>query len=120
MTDLRTAAWQAVEACEQRLPLVGQARIIGELNALRTALAEPVQDAELSAALGWPGGVSTPELDRARLLQMVATLISQRDDLLQALKKIRGFTVNGAVVYAAMVDINAVASRAIKAAEAKE
>lgn len=44
MTDLRTAAHQALEACEQRLPLKGQAAIIGELNNLRAALAEPVQE----------------------------------------------------------------------------
>ena len=42
MTEkLREAARQALEACEQRLPLVGQSKIIDELNALRAALAEP-------------------------------------------------------------------------------
>ena len=40
MTDLRTAAQQALEACEQRLPLKGQAAIIDELNNLRAALAQ--------------------------------------------------------------------------------
>ena len=30
------------------------------------------QDPELSAALGWPGGISDPVLDRKVLLQMVA------------------------------------------------
>ena len=75
MTDLRTAAQQALEACEQRLPLVGQAAIIDELNNLRAALAQPdPQDAELSAALGWPGGISEPVLDRKTLLQQVAAL----------------------------------------------
>ncbi len=47
MNDLRTAAQQALEACEQRLPLKGQAAIIDELNNLRAALAqqdEPVQE----------------------------------------------------------------------------
>ena len=31
------------------------------------------EDAELSAALGWPGGISDPILDRAALLRLVAT-----------------------------------------------
>ena len=44
MNDLRQAAQQALEACEQRLPLNGQAAIIDELNNLRAALAEPVQE----------------------------------------------------------------------------
>jgi len=44
MSDLRTAALRALEACEQRLPLQGQAAIIDELNNLRTALAEPQID----------------------------------------------------------------------------
>ena len=44
MTTLREAAQQALEACEQRLPLKGQAAIIDELNNLRAALAEPTQE----------------------------------------------------------------------------
>lgn len=41
---------------------------------------EPVQeDAALSAALGWPGGISDPVLDRTSLLQMVTTLSRQKD-----------------------------------------
>jgi len=32
------------------------------------------EDAELSAALGWPGGISEPLLDRAALLRMVGGL----------------------------------------------
>ena len=43
MTDLRQAAQQALEAAEKRLPLIGQASIINELNALREALAQPEQ-----------------------------------------------------------------------------
>lgn len=43
MTALREAAQRLLETCEERLPLMGQARIIDELNALRAALAEPVQ-----------------------------------------------------------------------------
>ena len=42
MNDLRIAAQQLLDACEQRLPLQGQAAIIDELNSLRAALAEPV------------------------------------------------------------------------------
>ena len=51
MNNLRTAAQQALEACEQRLPLKGQAAIIDELNALRAALAEP---ATLDEAMAGP------------------------------------------------------------------
>lgn len=36
------------------------------------------QDPELSAALGWPGGISDPVLDRTRLLQMVAALMQDK------------------------------------------
>jgi len=32
------------------------------------------EDAELSAALGWPGGISEPLLDRAALLRMISAL----------------------------------------------
>ena len=31
------------------------------------------EDAALSAALGWPGGISEPLLDRAALLRLVAS-----------------------------------------------
>lgn len=37
------------------------------------------QDPELSAALGWPGGISDPVLDRKTLLQMVAALMQDKD-----------------------------------------
>ena len=43
MSDLRTAAQQALEACEQRLPLNGQAAIIDELNNLRAALEQQAE-----------------------------------------------------------------------------
>ena len=36
------------------------------------------QDPELSAALGWPGGISNPVLDRKTLLQMVAALMQDK------------------------------------------
>lgn len=44
------------------------------------------QDPELSAALGWPGGISDPVLDRTRLLRM------PDDDLRAAAQEI-GFRV---------------------------
>jgi hypothetical protein len=47
ITINRAVVEQALEACEQRLPLKGQAAIIDELNNLRAALAqqaEPVQE----------------------------------------------------------------------------
>lgn len=39
-SDLIIAAQQLLEACEQRLPLAGQAKVIDELNNLRAALAQ--------------------------------------------------------------------------------
>lgn len=47
------------------------------------------QDPELSAALGWPGGISDPVLDRTLLLQMVAELRSASQQALEALEKYR-------------------------------
>lgn len=44
------------------------------------------QDPELSAALGWPGGISDPVLDRTRLLQMVAALRLASKQALEALE----------------------------------
>jgi len=44
------------------------------------------QDPELSAALGWPGGISDPVLDRTRLLQMVAALRLASQQALKALE----------------------------------
>lgn len=43
------------------------------------------QDPELSAAFGWPGGISDPVLDRKVLLQMVATLRLASKQALEAL-----------------------------------
>ena len=43
------------------------------------------QDPELSAALGWPGGISDPVLDRKVLLQMVAALRLTSKQALEAL-----------------------------------
>jgi hypothetical protein len=57
------------------------------------------QDPELSAALGWPGGISDPALDRTRLLQMVAALrLASR----QALEAICG---------AKLCEVNSMSSR---------
>ena len=44
------------------------------MGALRTALAEPEEDPELSAALGWAAGISEPALDRKALLRRVAEI----------------------------------------------
>lgn len=43
-------------------------------------------DPELSAALGWPGGISDPAPDRKVLLQMVATMRLASQQALEALK----------------------------------
>ena len=43
-------------------------------------------DPELSAALGWPGGISDPVLDRKTLLQMVAAMRLASQQALEALK----------------------------------
>ena len=44
-----------------------------------TALArQPEHDPALSAALGWPGGISDPVLDRKTLLQQVAALAQEQ------------------------------------------
>ena len=53
MSALREAAQQALEACEQRLPLVGQATIIDELNALRAALAQQAEPVEPVEPVAW-------------------------------------------------------------------
>ena len=44
------------------------------------------QDHELSAALGWPGGISDPVLDRTRLLQIVAAMRLASQQALEILK----------------------------------
>ena len=69
MTALRTAAQQALEALETVFMPFHPAVI-----ALRAALAEREEDPELSAALGWVGGISEPVLDRKVLLRRVAEL----------------------------------------------
>ena len=82
MTNLRTAAQQALEALEfvtldffMLNPISpGRESTIKAITALRAALAEPEEDPELSAALGWAAGISEPALDRKALLRRVAEL----------------------------------------------
>jgi hypothetical protein len=51
MTTLREAAQQVLEAAENRLPLIGQASIINELNALKAALEQP--EPEQAEPVAW-------------------------------------------------------------------
>jgi predicted RNA-binding Zn-ribbon protein involved in translation (DUF1610 family) len=54
-------------------------------RALESALAElALEDAALCTALGWPGGISDPVLDRTSLLRRVAALARQQGVELQA------------------------------------
>jgi hypothetical protein len=68
----------ALEAGWEPIPTVRMAFAGFDLErfaALVAALAQQEQaitPAELSAALGWPGGISTPVLDKGELLKMVA------------------------------------------------
>ena len=91
MTALREAANKMLKMLEEASladPALA-AEIIYKIGAalpsFRAALAQE-QDAELSAALGWPGGISTPALDRKRLLQMVAALRVSAQQALEALE----------------------------------
>ena len=90
MNDLRTAAQQALKVLEAGTDV--DPIFAGETEvALRAALAQQVepaqkQDAELSAALGWPGGISNPVLDRKVLLQKVAALRLASQQALEALR----------------------------------
>ena len=92
MTDLRKAAKEALEALNSidvgyRSPSgnplelsFDEGKCEAAITALRAALAQQAepQDAELSAALGWPGGISEPVLDRKVLLQKVAALMQDK------------------------------------------
>jgi len=58
-------------------PLCGEfERVADAADDLRKVLEQttPQQDPELSAALGYPGGISDPVLGRAELLRMVAEM----------------------------------------------
>ena len=63
----RVRAYEGGTKCQ--ISLEGSA-----ITALRAALAEPEEDPELSAALGWAAGISEPVLDRKTLLRRVAEL----------------------------------------------
>ena len=66
-------------AAEWRAPIVDE--LTGASLILAAApqqpAAQPAEDPELSAALGWPGGIGSPVLDRQELLRMVAALRQQ-------------------------------------------
>ena len=135
ITINRAVVEQALEACEQRLPLKGQAAIIDELNNLRAALAqqaEPVAVAERERiAAQWDGGV-THRLDTfgpvdigasiragelvepAQQAEPVATLTAQRDALLEALKLARSIIGHPDDAHSRLIDA------AIKAVEEGE
>jgi hypothetical protein len=73
MTTLREAAQQALEALIARAERGDGAP--DTVAALRAALEQPEQSItprELAAALGWPGGISDPVLDKVEVLRMVA------------------------------------------------
>ena len=85
MTTLREAAQQALEALEgwenhdrwvwpESALEQAKRNTTDALTALRAALAEPEEDPELSAALGWAAGISEPVLDRKALLRRVAEI----------------------------------------------
>ena len=81
MTDLRTAAQQALEAAENRLPLIGQAAIIDELNALRAALAQP-EDKSQAAFEHWVETVEATQgcaISRNALLDVTAAQVAHAD-----------------------------------------
>ena len=67
----------ALAAALPHAPLCGEFDHVADAaDDLRKALAQtaPQQDPELSAALGYPGGISEPVLDRVELLRMVAEM----------------------------------------------
>ena len=114
MTTLREVAQQALEACEQRLPLKGQAAIIDELNNLRAALAQQAEPLNLRdpavqkrLATQW-GYVPAAQ---AEPVEPVATLTAQRDALLEALKLARSIIGHPDDAHSQMIDA------AIKAVE---
>jgi hypothetical protein len=72
----RAVVEQALEALIIAWQQQPRWQITESMHNLRAALAQQAepQDAELSAALGWPGGISEPVLDRKTLLRQVADL----------------------------------------------
>jgi hypothetical protein len=117
MTDLHKAAQQALEALEMSRRFVyadNRPQCDDAIEALRVTLKQEAeaaawlaerknhwrkerekaqaakdQDPELSAALGWPGGISDPVLDRKVLLQKVAALRLASQQALEALCCVR-------------------------------
>ena len=75
MSTLREAAQQALEALwhYHATEWGADSPASKAINALQAALARQ-QDPELSAALGYPGGISDPVLNRVELLRMVAEM----------------------------------------------
>ena len=69
---------EALAAAMPHAPHCGEFDIVADAaDDLRAALKrerEQMQDPELSAALGYPGGISDPALSRVELLRMVAEM----------------------------------------------
>ena len=68
---------QALDALEQSADWTTASLRRDAIDAILAALVQPEQiiaPNELAAALGWPGGVSDPVLDKVELLRMVARL----------------------------------------------
>ena len=75
------ASQRLLEAIDAALPYAPHRaefdRVADAADDLRKALEQqvaPQQDPELSAALGYPGGISDPVLNRVELLRMVAEM----------------------------------------------
>ena len=75
------AAQRLLEAIDAALPYAPHRaefdRVADAADDLRKVLEQqvaPQQDPELSAALGYPGGISDPVLNRVELLRMVAEM----------------------------------------------
>jgi hypothetical protein len=84
MSTLREAAQQVATELRAEITYTSQGTpqsmrdewMAEMVEMLETALEQPEQTitpAELSAALGWPGGISTPVLGKVELLRMVAS-----------------------------------------------
>lgn len=78
------------------------------------------QDPELSAALGWPGGISDPVLDRKTLLQMVAALRLASRQALEAICGAKLCEVNSMSSRHEMVRLMDEAITALRAALAQQ
>ena len=83
MPEMNThrSAQHLLEAIDAALPYAPHRaefdRVADAADDLRKALEQqvaPQQDPELSAALGYPGGISDPVLNRVELLRMVAEM----------------------------------------------